>query len=404
MKKIAFLHPDMGIGGAERLVVDAALALKKSGNSITIFTSHHDRNHCFPETKEELKVIVAGDWIPRSLFGRCAAIFAYLRMIYLTIHFLYYYSNKYDLTICDIIPVSLPLLRWYGKKSIFYGHFPDQLLTKKETILKKLYRLPIDWLEGFTLSYADITLVNSCFTQQMFEKTFPSKNFATRVLYPTVNFASFDKKINGNLQLEKIGKVDTLFLSINRYERKKNLNLAIESLRELYNVNNCNDERSRSRVHLIMAGGYDPLNVENIEHYQELVELARDLGIENNVTFLKSPSDDEKQLLLHSCTAVIYTPENEHFGIVPLEAMYMNRPVIATNSGGPKETVIDGETGFLCQSNVVSFADAMNKFVKDKSLSREMGRVGHDRVVSKFNFKTFQAQLSEVIQLLFENK
>ena len=34
--KIAFLHPDLGIGGAERLVVDAAVALKQKGHDITV--------------------------------------------------------------------------------------------------------------------------------------------------------------------------------------------------------------------------------------------------------------------------------------------------------------------------------------------------------------------------------
>ena len=49
-KKIVFLHPDLGIGGAERLVVDAALALKSRGHSVHFVTNHHDPNHCFEET------------------------------------------------------------------------------------------------------------------------------------------------------------------------------------------------------------------------------------------------------------------------------------------------------------------------------------------------------------------
>ena len=44
---------------------------------------------------------------------------------------------------------------------------------------------------------------------------------------------------------------------------------------------------------------------------------------------------------------LLYTPENEHFGIVPVEAMYMGCIVMACNSGGPLESVKDGETGFL---------------------------------------------------------
>ena len=69
-KKIVFLHPDLGIGGAERLVVDAALALKSRGHTVQFVTNHHDPNHCFEETINHLKVTVVGDWIPRSCFGR----------------------------------------------------------------------------------------------------------------------------------------------------------------------------------------------------------------------------------------------------------------------------------------------------------------------------------------------
>ncbi|KAI8010079.1 Alpha-1,3/1,6-mannosyltransferase ALG2 [Camellia lanceoleosa] len=40
---IAIIHPDLGIGGAERLIVDAAVELASHGHNVHIFTSHHDR-------------------------------------------------------------------------------------------------------------------------------------------------------------------------------------------------------------------------------------------------------------------------------------------------------------------------------------------------------------------------
>jgi alpha-1,3/alpha-1,6-mannosyltransferase len=94
-----------------------------------------------------------------------------------------------------------------------------------------------------------------------------------------------------------------------------------------------------------MAGGYDPRVAENVEHFQELSDLVRSLELEQHVTFLRSFrcqgnecntnfsfgsylndtrfvfSDDEKLALLHGCDCLLYTPANEHFGIVPLEAM-----------------------------------------------------------------------------------
>ena len=44
-------------------------------------------------------------------------------------------------------------------------------------------------------------------------------------------------------------------------------------------------------------------------------------------------SDDEKLVLLRRCCALVYTPANEHFGICPLEAMYMQKPVVAVRCG-----------------------------------------------------------------------
>ena len=49
---IWFIHPDLGIGGAERLVVDAAVGLQQLGHRVTIFTSHCDKSHCFDEVKD----------------------------------------------------------------------------------------------------------------------------------------------------------------------------------------------------------------------------------------------------------------------------------------------------------------------------------------------------------------
>lgn len=51
-KNIVFFHPDLGIGGAERLIVDAAVGLQQLGHKVTIFTSHCDPRHCFEEAHD----------------------------------------------------------------------------------------------------------------------------------------------------------------------------------------------------------------------------------------------------------------------------------------------------------------------------------------------------------------
>lgn len=65
--------------------------------------------------------------------------------------------------------------------------------------------------------------------------------------------------------------------------------------------------------------------------------------------------------MLHTtANADLFNPvQGEHFGIVPLEAMAAARPVIACNSGGPRESVLHGSTGFLCRPDPVAVAAAM---------------------------------------------
>jgi alpha-1,3/alpha-1,6-mannosyltransferase len=59
-------------------------------------------------------------------------------------------NEKFDIIIVDQLSVSIPLLRWTGAKIFFYCHFPDKLLTKRESLLKKIYRLPVDFVEEIT--------------------------------------------------------------------------------------------------------------------------------------------------------------------------------------------------------------------------------------------------------------
>lgn len=166
MVRVVFVHPDLGIGGAERAVVDAALALSSHGHSVRMITAHHDPSHCFEETRDgRLRVTAAGDWLPRSILGRCYALCAYFRMVYIAFYLVFFSGIDYDLVFCDQISACIPILRLKRKaRVIFYCHFPDLLLTERRSLLKRLYRAPIDWWEEKTTGMADVILVNSNFT------------------------------------------------------------------------------------------------------------------------------------------------------------------------------------------------------------------------------------------------
>lgn len=388
---IAIIHPDLGIGGAERLIVDAAVELATHGHSVAVFTAHHDRSRCFEETIcGPFPVTVYGDFLPRHIFYRFHAICAYLRCIFIAFCVLFLWPS-FDIVLVDQVSVVIPLIKMKRlTKVIFYCHFPDMLLAQHTTTVRRLYRKPIDWLEESTTGMADLILVNSGFTASTFAKTFKSlhsRGIRPDILYPAVNVDQFDKPSAYRLN----------FLSINRFERKKNLQLAISAFALLRSLESTGLDYSSSGATLTIAGGYDKRLKENVEYLDELKQLAENEGVLNRIKFVTSCSTAERNALLSECLCVLYTPENEHFGIVPLEAMAAQKPVIACNSGGPKETIEHEVTGFLCEPNPIEFSKCMGKFLSDPDLAEKMGKAARLHVTEKFSTTTFGKQLNQYV-------
>jgi len=114
--KMIIIHPDLGIGGAERLIVDIAKAMQVLGHDIKLYTSHHDTTRCFEETRGDgviAKCIeVHGGWLPRQIFGRCTALCAIVRMIYVSLVAIYGHyvgKSKPSLIFIDSVSVSSDL-------------------------------------------------------------------------------------------------------------------------------------------------------------------------------------------------------------------------------------------------------------------------------------------------------
>jgi len=157
-----------------------------------------------------------------------------------------------------------------------------------------------------------------------------------------------------------------------------------------------------SGIHLMIAGGYDELVPENRQYLGELRHVASQLGVTSHVTFLCNVTAANKHSLLQTSTCLLYTPHNEHFGIVPVEAMHARCPVIAVNSGGPCETVVDGVTGFLRPATAADFAAAMKQFIgaEGAELRREFGDAACQRVQQCFSFDSFTVKLDGIVRTL----
>jgi len=91
---------------------------------------------------------------------------------------------------------------------------------------------------------------------------------------------------------------------------------------------------------------------------------------------------DAMDVVVHSST------RREPFGRVLIEAMALGRPLIAPREGGPREIVVDGETGLLVQPrDAGALADAITRLVTDPELRRAMGRAARARVDAVFDIR-----------------
>jgi glycosyltransferase involved in cell wall biosynthesis len=105
--------------------------------------------------------------------------------------------------------------------------------------------------------------------------------------------------------------------------------------------------------------------------------LAQSLHLGDQVKFLGFVPEERKVHLLRRAWASVLASPKEGWGISNLEAAACGTPVIAANSPGIRESVIDGETGFLVpQDDPEAMAAAMRGLVQSPDLVTVLGSAG----------------------------
>lgn len=135
---------------------------------------------------------------------------------------------------------------------------------------------------------------------------------------------------------------------------------------------------------------------------EELRTLAARLGVTDRIKWLGRVEQPKLAALYRKCTMLVAGSfVNETFGMALCEAMACGAVVVASDFGGFREVVVDGETGFLARSqDPDDFARKINILLADPALAARMGEAGRQRVHSHFSWEAVGDRLEEVYRCI----
>ena len=139
---------------------------------------------------------------------------------------------------------------------------------------------------------------------------------------------------------------------------------------------------------------------ENPKFTKKLKDRIKSHGLEKKVLLVGHCTDMPAALLLADIVVSASSTQPEAFGKVAIEAMAMEKPVIATGHGGSLETVIDGENGWLVPPlKAEALADAIIDAIESPEKCRKFGKNGRSHVMSHF---TAKKMCETTLELYFE--
>jgi glycosyltransferase involved in cell wall biosynthesis len=174
----------------------------------------------------------------------------------------------------------------------------------------------------------------------------------------------------------KIDKKDFIILLPGRLTKWKGQEMFIESLSLLI------EEHNKENFHAIILGSDQGREV----YSKKLLLLVERYRLKKKITFIENCKEMPLAYKL-SDLVVSSSIEPEAFGRVAVEAQAMNKPIVASNIGGSRETVLNGKSGLLYKyDNPKELAKAISKIMKmDKKSLSVIGEQGRKNVEKKFN-------------------
>lgn len=185
-----------------------------------------------------------------------------------------------------------------------------------------------------------------------------------------------------------IGLDEKVILYVGRFDPRKGIETLVRAVGE-------DRVKQHKNLKLIIAGGSTPGRKDGKER-ERIESIVNELELQN-VTVFPGRVEHHDLAYYYAAADICVVPSHyEPFGLVAIEAMASGTPVVASEVGGLKYTVVDEVTGLLAPpQDEQAFASAIDLILSDDSWRRELGDNARERVESKFSWDGVASQLDQ---------
>jgi len=258
--------------------------------------------------------------------------------------------------------------RTYGCKLVATVHSLEPLRPWKREQLGAGYDLS-SWMEREGLEACDAIVAVSGDMRRDILKSYDVPADRVTVIHNGVDTEKYHPR-DGSASIAKFGIREPFVFFVGRLTRQKGVFDLVDAM----------DVVPEGTTLVLATGKPDTPGIEE--------ELRRVLGGVRNVVWIREMLGDPDLVNLYNEAAVFACPSvYEPFGIINLEAMACETPVVASRVGGIREVVVDDETGLLVPpGDPVRLGRAITKVLEDPALARRLGKAGRRRVLSQFTW------------------
>lgn len=202
--------------------------------------------------------------------------------------------------------------------------------------------------------------------------------------------------VNREAAREKLG-IDPnakVVFYVGRFDRRKGIETVVRAVAK--------SQMRDQNVKLVIGGGSRPGQSDGIER-DRIEKIVGEVGLRDITTFPGRLGDDTLPSYYAAADVCVVPSHYEPFGLVAIEAMASETPVVASDVGGLQYTVVPEETGLLAPpKDDAAFAVAIDRILADPEWAKELGKKARVRVEKHFSWDGVASQLGELYTHLLE--